>query len=58
MSILPESQVLWLPDEDRANVQQRAPQMRQIYGQHRGNRTEATLFLNLPYQELPYLDIK
>ncbi|XP_055986067.1 glycerophosphoinositol inositolphosphodiesterase GDPD2 isoform X1 [Sorex fumeus] len=55
---VPQAMVLWLPDEDRANVQQRAPRMRQIYGQHEGNRTEGTLFLNLPYQELPDLDIK
>ncbi|XP_069896365.1 glycerophosphoinositol inositolphosphodiesterase GDPD2 [Dipodomys merriami] len=55
---VPQDMVLWLPDEDRVNVQQRAPQMRQIYGQQRGNRTEKPLFLNLPYQELPLLNIK
>lgn len=56
--IFPEPQVLWLPDEDRANVQQRAPRMRQIYGQQGSNRTERPQFLNLPYQDLPLLDIK
>lgn len=56
--ISPEPQVLWLPDEDRASVQQRAPRMRQIYGQQGGNRTERPQFLNLPYQDLPVLDIK
>ncbi|OBS83698.1 hypothetical protein A6R68_22301 [Neotoma lepida] len=56
--IFPELQVLWLPDEDRAYVQQRAPRMRQIYGQRGGNRTERPQFLNLPYQDLPVLDIK
>ncbi|GAB5584672.1 glycerophosphoinositol inositolphosphodiesterase GDPD2 isoform X1 [Prionailurus iriomotensis] len=50
--------VLWLPDEDRAKVQQRAPRMRQIYGQQGSNRTERPQFLNLPYQDLPLLDIK
>ncbi|KAM9180453.1 glycerophosphoinositol inositolphosphodiesterase GDPD2 isoform 7-T8 [Dugong dugon] len=51
-------EVLWLPDEDRAYVQQRAPRMRQIYGEQGGNRTERPQFLNLPYQNLPLLDIK
>ncbi|XP_048191783.1 glycerophosphoinositol inositolphosphodiesterase GDPD2 [Perognathus longimembris pacificus] len=55
---VPQTMVLWLPDEDRANVQQRAPKMRQIYGQQRGNRTEKPQLLNLPYQELPLLNIK
>ncbi|XP_040858139.1 glycerophosphoinositol inositolphosphodiesterase GDPD2 [Ochotona curzoniae] len=56
---VPQAMVLWLPDEDRANVQQRAPGMRQIYG-HRGggNGTEKPQYLNLPYQDLPLLDIK
>lgn len=58
MPIFPEPQVLWLPDEDRAKVQQRAPRMRQIYGQQGSNRTERPQFLNLPYQDLPLLDIK
>ncbi|XP_017375732.1 glycerophosphoinositol inositolphosphodiesterase GDPD2 isoform X1 [Cebus imitator] len=56
--ILPEPQVFWLPDEDRANVQRRAPGMRQIYGHQGGNKTERPQFLNLPYQDLPLLDIK
>ncbi|XP_053436908.1 glycerophosphoinositol inositolphosphodiesterase GDPD2 isoform X5 [Nycticebus coucang] len=55
---VPQAMVLWLPDEDRANVQQRAPRMRQIYGQQGGNRTKRPQFLNLPYQDLPLLDIK
>ncbi|XP_027791660.2 glycerophosphoinositol inositolphosphodiesterase GDPD2 [Marmota flaviventris] len=55
---VPQAMVLWLPDEDRANVQQRAPRMRQIYGQQRVNITERPQFLNLPYQDLPLLDIK
>ncbi|XP_075855685.1 glycerophosphoinositol inositolphosphodiesterase GDPD2 isoform X3 [Microcebus murinus] len=55
---VPQAMVLWLPDEDRANVQRRAPRMRQIYGQQGGNRTERPQFLNLPYQDLPLLDIK
>ncbi|XP_077001112.1 glycerophosphoinositol inositolphosphodiesterase GDPD2 isoform X2 [Tamandua tetradactyla] len=55
---VPQAMVLWLPDEDRANVQQRAPRMRQIYGQQGGNRTERPQFLNLPYQDLPLLDIQ
>uniref|UniRef100_A0A8C5NZP7 Glycerophosphodiester phosphodiesterase domain containing 2 n=1 Tax=Jaculus jaculus TaxID=51337 RepID=A0A8C5NZP7_JACJA len=55
---VPQAMVLWLPDEDRAKVQQRAPNMRQIYGQQRGNGTEKPQFLNLPYQDLPLLDIK
>ncbi|XP_032703651.1 glycerophosphoinositol inositolphosphodiesterase GDPD2 [Lontra canadensis] len=55
---VPQAMVLWLPDEDRANVQQRAPRMRQIYGQQESNRTERPQFLNLPYQDLPLLDIK
>ncbi|XP_051683137.1 glycerophosphoinositol inositolphosphodiesterase GDPD2 isoform X4 [Oryctolagus cuniculus] len=55
---VPQAMVLWLPDEDRANVQQRAPRMRQIYGHQGGNRTERPQFLNLPYQDLPLLDIK
>lgn len=53
-----QAMVLWLPDEDRANVQQRAPRMRQIYGHQGGNWTERPQFLNLPYQDLPALDIK
>ncbi|XP_036161725.1 glycerophosphoinositol inositolphosphodiesterase GDPD2 isoform X5 [Myotis myotis] len=57
-SRVPQAMVLWLPDEDRANVQQRAPRMHQIYGQLGVNRTERPLFLNLPYQDLPQLDIK
>uniref|UniRef100_A0A667I0F3 Glycerophosphodiester phosphodiesterase domain containing 2 n=1 Tax=Lynx canadensis TaxID=61383 RepID=A0A667I0F3_LYNCA len=55
---VPQAMVLWLPDEDRAKVQQRAPRMRQIYGQQGSNRTERPQFLNLPYQDLPLLDIK
>ncbi|XP_063102108.1 glycerophosphoinositol inositolphosphodiesterase GDPD2 isoform X4 [Cavia porcellus] len=55
---VPQAMILWLPDEDRANVQQRAPKMHQVYGQQRGNRTEKPQFLNLPYQDLPLLDIK
>lgn len=55
---VPQAMVLWLPDEDRANVQQRAPGMRQIYGHQGGNRTKRPQFLNLPYQDLPRLDIK
>lgn len=58
MLILPEPQVLWLPDEDRAIVQQRAPGMRQVYGQQGVNTTKRPLFLNLPYQDLPQLDMK
>ncbi|XP_008154187.1 glycerophosphoinositol inositolphosphodiesterase GDPD2 isoform X2 [Eptesicus fuscus] len=57
-SRVPQATVLWLPDEDRANVQQRAPRMRQIYGQLGVNRTERPLFLNLPYHDLPQLDMK
>ncbi|KAG8508181.1 Glycerophosphoinositol inositolphosphodiesterase GDPD2, partial [Galemys pyrenaicus] len=57
MPILPE-QVLWLPDEDRPTVQQRAPGMRQIFGSQRGNSTKRPQYLNLPYQDLPQLDIK
>ncbi|XP_045427869.1 glycerophosphoinositol inositolphosphodiesterase GDPD2 isoform X3 [Pipistrellus kuhlii] len=57
-SRVPQAMVLWLPDEDRANVQQRAPRMRQIYGQLGVNNTERPLFLNLPYQYLPQLDMK
>uniref|UniRef100_A0A286XG42 Glycerophosphodiester phosphodiesterase domain containing 2 n=1 Tax=Cavia porcellus TaxID=10141 RepID=A0A286XG42_CAVPO len=41
---VPQAMILWLPDEDRANVQQRAPKMHQL--------------LNLNYQDLPLLDIK
>ncbi|XP_054551658.1 glycerophosphoinositol inositolphosphodiesterase GDPD2 [Talpa occidentalis] len=55
---VPQDMVLWLPDDDRANVQQRAPGMRQVYGQQGGNRTERPQYLNLPYQDLPQLDIK
>ncbi|XP_026640729.1 glycerophosphoinositol inositolphosphodiesterase GDPD2 isoform X1 [Microtus ochrogaster] len=55
---VPQAMVLWLPDEDRASVQQRAPRMRQIYGHQGGNRTEQPQYLNLPYQDLPVLDIK
>ncbi|XP_007955974.1 glycerophosphoinositol inositolphosphodiesterase GDPD2 [Orycteropus afer afer] len=55
---VPQAMVLWLPDEDRANVRQRAPRMRQIYGKQGGNITERLQFLNLPYQDLPLLDIK
>uniref|UniRef100_A0A8D1SX17 GP-PDE domain-containing protein n=1 Tax=Sus scrofa TaxID=9823 RepID=A0A8D1SX17_PIG len=55
---VPQAMVLWLPDEDRAHVQQQAPQMRQIYGYLGGNSTERPQFLNLPYQDLPLLDIK
>ncbi|XP_067579052.1 glycerophosphoinositol inositolphosphodiesterase GDPD2 isoform X1 [Pseudorca crassidens] len=55
---VPQAMVLWLPDEDRAYVQQRAPQMRQIYGHLGGHSTERPQFLNLPYQDLPLLDIK
>uniref|UniRef100_A0A8C6FFK1 Glycerophosphodiester phosphodiesterase domain containing 2 n=1 Tax=Moschus moschiferus TaxID=68415 RepID=A0A8C6FFK1_MOSMO len=53
-----QTMVLWLPDEDRAYVQERAPQMRQIYGHLEGHGTESPQFLNLPYQDLPLLDIK
>ncbi|XP_061265805.1 glycerophosphoinositol inositolphosphodiesterase GDPD2 isoform X2 [Bos javanicus] len=55
---VPQAMVLWLPDEDRAYVQERAPQMRQIYGHLEGHGTESPQFLNLPYQDLPLLDIK
>ncbi|KAB0338912.1 hypothetical protein FD755_025110, partial [Muntiacus reevesi] len=55
---VPQAMVLWLPDEDRAYVQERAPQMRQIYGHLEGHGTERPQFLNLPYQDLPLLDIK
>ncbi|XP_037677478.1 glycerophosphoinositol inositolphosphodiesterase GDPD2 isoform X2 [Choloepus didactylus] len=55
---VPLAMVLWLPDEDRANVQRQAPRMRQIYGQQEDNRTERPQFLNLPYQDLPLLDIQ
>ncbi|XP_014650407.1 PREDICTED: glycerophosphoinositol inositolphosphodiesterase GDPD2 isoform X2 [Ceratotherium simum simum] len=55
---VPQAMVLWLPDEDRANVQQRAPRMRQIYGQQGGNITERPQYFNLRYQDLPLLDIK
>lgn len=55
---VPQAMVLWLPDEDRATVQQRAPRMRQIYGHRGSNGTERPQFLNLPYQDLPVLDIK
>uniref|UniRef100_A0A2K5RH53 Glycerophosphodiester phosphodiesterase domain containing 2 n=1 Tax=Cebus imitator TaxID=2715852 RepID=A0A2K5RH53_CEBIM len=55
---VPQAMVFWLPDEDRANVQRRAPGMRQIYGHQGGNKTERPQFLNLPYQDLPLLDIK
>uniref|UniRef100_A0A2I3HPK5 Glycerophosphodiester phosphodiesterase domain containing 2 n=1 Tax=Nomascus leucogenys TaxID=61853 RepID=A0A2I3HPK5_NOMLE len=55
---VPQAMVFWLPDEDRAHVQRRAPGMRQIYGHQGGNRTERPQFLNLPYQDLPLLDIK
>ncbi|XDA90453.1 hypothetical protein R6Z07F_020050 [Ovis aries] len=55
---VPQAMVLWLPDEDRAYVQERAPQMRQIYGHLEGHGTENPQFLNLPYQDLPLLDIK
>lgn len=58
MLTYPEPQVLWLPDEDRAYVRERAPQMRQIYGHLEGHGTENPQFLNLPYQDLPLLDIK
>ncbi|XP_053773078.1 glycerophosphoinositol inositolphosphodiesterase GDPD2 isoform X2 [Desmodus rotundus] len=53
-----QAMVLWLPDEDRAIVQQRAPGMRQVYGQQGVNTTKRPLFLNLPYQDLPQLDMK
>uniref|UniRef100_A0A8C9KGU8 Glycerophosphodiester phosphodiesterase domain containing 2 n=2 Tax=Panthera tigris altaica TaxID=74533 RepID=A0A8C9KGU8_PANTA len=55
---VPQAMVLWLPDEDRAKVQQRAPRMRQIYGQQGSNRTERPQFLTPPNQPLPLLDIK
>uniref|UniRef100_A0A8I3WXS3 Glycerophosphodiester phosphodiesterase domain containing 2 n=1 Tax=Callithrix jacchus TaxID=9483 RepID=A0A8I3WXS3_CALJA len=55
---VPQAMVFWLPDEDRANVQRRAPGMRQIYGHQGGNRTQRPQFLNLPYQDLPLLNIK
>ncbi|XP_060038820.1 glycerophosphoinositol inositolphosphodiesterase GDPD2 isoform X2 [Erinaceus europaeus] len=58
---VPQAMVLWLPDEDRAYVQQRAPGLCQIYGhrQWECNRTEAQPYrLNLPYQELSHLNIK
>lgn len=57
-SRVPQAMILWLPDEDRANVRQRAPGMRQIYGQRGGDSTERPQFLNLPYQDLPLSDIK
>ncbi|XP_074179888.1 glycerophosphoinositol inositolphosphodiesterase GDPD2 isoform X2 [Rhinolophus sinicus] len=57
-SRVPQAMVLWLPDEDRAHVQKRAPRMRQIYGQQGGDTAERPQFLNLPYQDLPLLDIK
>lgn len=57
-SRVPQAMVLWLPDEDRAHVQKRAPRMRQIYGQQGGDTAERPQFLNLPYQDLPLLDVK
>ncbi|XP_011369743.1 glycerophosphoinositol inositolphosphodiesterase GDPD2 isoform X2 [Pteropus vampyrus] len=57
-SRVPQAMILWLPDEDRANVRQRAPGMRQIYGQRGGDSAERPHFLNLPYQDLPLSDIK
>ncbi|KAF6090477.1 glycerophosphodiester phosphodiesterase domain containing 2 [Phyllostomus discolor] len=53
-----QATVLWLPDEDRATVQQEAPGMRQVYGHQGVNTTERPLLLNLPYQDLPQLDMK
>ncbi|XP_006192474.2 glycerophosphoinositol inositolphosphodiesterase GDPD2 [Camelus dromedarius] len=55
---VPQAMVLWLPDEDRAHVRQRAPGMRQIYGYQGSNITERPQFLNLRYQDLPLLDMK
>ncbi|XP_004694514.1 PREDICTED: glycerophosphoinositol inositolphosphodiesterase GDPD2 [Condylura cristata] len=57
-SSVPQAMVFWLPDEDRVNIQRRAPGMRQIYGHQKGNRTEKPQYLNLPYQNLTQLDIK
>ncbi|XP_068918548.1 glycerophosphoinositol inositolphosphodiesterase GDPD2 isoform X3 [Petaurus breviceps papuanus] len=54
----PQTMVLWLPDEERAEVQLRAPRLRQVYGYRKQNRTERPQLLNLPYQDLPLTDIK
>ncbi|XP_056665818.1 glycerophosphoinositol inositolphosphodiesterase GDPD2 isoform X1 [Monodelphis domestica] len=54
---VPPAMVLWLPDEDRAEVQLRAPELRQVYGQRKQDRTERPQLLNLPYQDLPLTDI-
>ncbi|XP_072482728.1 glycerophosphoinositol inositolphosphodiesterase GDPD2 isoform X3 [Notamacropus eugenii] len=55
---VPQAMVLWLPDEERAEVQLRAPELRQVYGYRKENRTERPQLLNLPYQDLPLTDIK
>ncbi|XP_074057218.1 glycerophosphoinositol inositolphosphodiesterase GDPD2 isoform X2 [Macrotis lagotis] len=55
---VPQTMVLWLPDEDRAEVQRRAPDLRQVYGSRMENKTKQPQFLNLPYQDLPLADIK
>ncbi|XP_051824098.1 glycerophosphoinositol inositolphosphodiesterase GDPD2 [Antechinus flavipes] len=55
---VPQAMVLWLPDEERAEVQLRAPNLRQVYGYRKENTTERPLRLNLPYQDLPLTDMK
>ncbi|XP_066496171.1 glycerophosphoinositol inositolphosphodiesterase GDPD2 isoform X2 [Tiliqua scincoides] len=51
--------ILWLPDEFREQVKQKAPQFQQIYGRKRlSNETEELQHVNLPYQNLSSAEIQ
>ncbi|XP_028923858.1 glycerophosphoinositol inositolphosphodiesterase GDPD2 isoform X2 [Ornithorhynchus anatinus] len=68
---VPQDMVLWLPDEERAEVRRRAPGLQHVYGRHgtpgalpgtlrgtpNGTRGPPPRRLNLPYQDLPRLDL-
>ncbi|XP_074863647.1 glycerophosphoinositol inositolphosphodiesterase GDPD2 isoform X2 [Carettochelys insculpta] len=56
---IPPQLILWLPDEFREQVRQRAPGFQHVYGQKRHwNETESPLRVNLPYQNLSTEEIR
>ncbi|XP_053229678.1 glycerophosphoinositol inositolphosphodiesterase GDPD2 isoform X1 [Podarcis raffonei] len=51
--------ILWLPDEFRDWVKQRAPRFQQVYGRKKlSNETEDLMRINLPYQNLSSTEIR
>ncbi|EOB03440.1 Glycerophosphodiester phosphodiesterase domain-containing protein 2, partial [Anas platyrhynchos] len=56
---IPLQQVLWLPDDCRKQVKERAPGIQQIYGRKRDqNKTEQLQRINLSYQHISFEEIR